>query len=400
MCGIVTAVAKYAGGFSAAALKAFEDLLYMDVLRGPDSTGVVLVDKFGAVTVAKAAVPAYWLMWEKDYDKKINDVAFKEGKILIGHNRKATVGKVTDKNAHPFIVKDELVLVHNGSLNAHKHLGEADVDSNAIAMYIHEHWKEDATPEVYAKMFQHIGGAFALVWYDLRFGKMYVVRNSQRPLFIAETHSEFFLASEKEMLLAGLSRNNLTAKTCVAIEANKLYTFDINEESSTFQTKVQEVAFPTIPFPVITPPKTKAGKVPHIPYKETVTALALRGMKNLLGSDGGAANDVLEDNEEISKSKFKRYVKQLEGKELNFTVEDFVETTKDSSYWFYGSCSDYGFNHDISGVCSNALTDEVIAGGMMATGKIVRVTYIKEERKVNLEVEISGSFVKQSMVIH
>lgn len=400
MCGIITAVSKYAGGFSAGALKAFEDLLYMDVLRGPDSTGVVLVDKFGEVTIAKAAVPAYWLQWDKDYDKKINTHAYKEGKILIGHNRKATVGKVTDENAHPFVVKDELVLVHNGSLTSHKHLGNADVDSNAIAMYIHEYWKEDATPEVYAKMFQHIGGAYALVWYDLRFGKMYVVRNNQRPLFIAETAAEFFLGSEKEMLLAGLSRNNLVAKTCVAIEANKLYTFDINEDQG-YETKVQEVAFPTIPFPVITPTMGKTGKVPHIPYKQTVTALALRGMKNLLGSDGLAANDDLEDGEELSKSKFKRYIKQLEGKELVFSVEDFVETdSATGSYWFYGSCPDYSFNHDISGVCSSKLSDEVIGAGMMAVGKIVKVIYIKEERKVNIEVEIKGSFVKQAMLVH
>ena len=57
MCGIVGAVAKWNAGFSLSGQKAFEDLLYMDTLRGPDSTGVFLVDKDGDTTVINTMDP-------------------------------------------------------------------------------------------------------------------------------------------------------------------------------------------------------------------------------------------------------------------------------------------------------------------------------------------------------
>jgi len=383
MCGIVGGVAKYASGFSQQAVKCFEDLLFMDTLRGPDSTGTFVVDKWGNVNITKEIGEAAYTLYDPDYHKKVSDVAYKEGKILVGHNRKATVGKVTIDNAHPFVVNNELVLVHNGSLNSHKHLGDTEVDSHAIAQYIHEHWKDDAEPLVMSKLFQHIGGAFALVWYDLRTGKLNIVRNNQRPLFIAESDSAFFWASEKEMLLAAMARNNLTTKSCISVDPLKFYSFDITEASG-HETKVKEVVLPTIPFPVT----TKKGKPPHIPHKQSILSTAISN--GMGGADNAGDDDSVLD--ELSKAKFKRYVKQLIGKTITFTVEDFVSVAnKDSQEWFYGINPDYAFNHEVIGTCPTSVAQEVIENKMNGVGTITNATYIKSERKICIAVELLGS---------
>ena len=254
-------VNKGKNGFSQTALNAFNDLLFMDTLRGPDSTGVALVNVAGDVSVLKDSVSAPEFYCTKEYNDVIDAPAYKTGKALIGHNRKATVGKIVKENAHPFVINDEFVLVHNGSLTSHKHLGDAVVDSNAIAQYLHDKWNDDDTPEQKAKVLAHIGGAWALVWYDLRSNRLNIVRNPQRPLSWAETSTEFFFGSEQAMLLAGLSRNNLKPTSLQEVATYKVYSFNLGDDS--FSSKVEEVDLPTAPFiqkvtTTTTPSSTKA----------------------------------------------------------------------------------------------------------------------------------------------
>src|SRR5574343_438908 len=168
MCGLVGVVMKSNAGFNNSSLNMFEELLFIDTLRGPDSTGTFLVDKDGDVTVLKNDMTAWDFMSTKQFNEHISKPAYKSGKALIGHNRKATQGKVNPANAHPFVVNKEFTLVHNGTLTTHKHLGDTEVDSEAIAKYLHDKWKDEDTPEDKAKVLAHIGGAWALIWYDVR----------------------------------------------------------------------------------------------------------------------------------------------------------------------------------------------------------------------------------------
>jgi hypothetical protein len=79
MCGLVCAIAKHASGFSRASLDAFHDLLYIDAVRGEDSTGVFLVEKDGDVSLAKEASHAYQYMQAPAYKELMNQ-AFKTGR--------------------------------------------------------------------------------------------------------------------------------------------------------------------------------------------------------------------------------------------------------------------------------------------------------------------------------
>jgi len=166
----------------------------MDTLRGYDSTGVCLVRNDYTARVVKKATWAPSFLMSKAFDETDKQL-YNNGKIFMGHNRKATVGEISSENAHPFIVNNELVLMHNGSLPTHKHLADTTVDSEAIAQYLHANWDEAADAKAKADLLAKIGGAWALVWYDLRTEKLNIVRNAQRPLYIYDSNGTFFSAT-------------------------------------------------------------------------------------------------------------------------------------------------------------------------------------------------------------
>lgn len=202
MCGLVAVITKNTNGFTSEQRDIFSLLLYLDVIRGEDSTGIFVVDNIGNVALAKDNTPAADFIRTKEYkDLKAN--AFQNGWAMVGHNRKATMGTITDRNAHPFAVDDKIVLVHNGTLvGSHKHHADTDVDSEAIA---HLLAKNDDPEQVLRK----VNGAFALIWYNVDEKKLHVVRNSQRPLCFVETNNEFIFASEMCFLEFVVSKFNL-----------------------------------------------------------------------------------------------------------------------------------------------------------------------------------------------
>jgi predicted glutamine amidotransferase len=205
MCGLVGVLSKNYNGFSAKDRDVFHELLYIDVVRGDDSTGVMLVDRDGNLELAKEATDAQNYQRSQEYNTLMQH-AFRDGAAMIGHNRKAPRGVINDENAHPFVVDDRIVLVHNGTLwGDHKKIADVEVDSHAIAHLIHQN--ED---DVEAAL-KEVNGAYALIWYDVQKRSMNFVRNSQRPLFFLETSNSWVWASEAGMLAWMASRHQLTA---------------------------------------------------------------------------------------------------------------------------------------------------------------------------------------------
>jgi hypothetical protein len=206
MCGLVGLVSKRKHGFTKDQQEVFSSLLFVDYLRGMDSTGIFLIRNNGDVKIAKEASNPIDFMAAPAYEE-IMKAAWNNGSAIIGHNRKATRGNVNDENAHPFNVDDKLILVHNGTMfGDHKKIADVEVDSHAIAHALQEHGDGDGD---IAEALGSFDAAYALIWYDFEAGVLKMVRNNARPLWWIETKDEWIWSSERSMLNFVKDRHNL-----------------------------------------------------------------------------------------------------------------------------------------------------------------------------------------------
>lgn len=178
-------------------------MLYINALRGNDSTGVFYITNLGDVQTHKEVGNSGSFLKTKEWEGTEKEL-FRNGQAVVGHCRASTRGAKTDQNAHPFIVDNKIVLVHNGTYNgSHTHLAQTDVDSHAIAHVLAE---TDNIPEA----LQKINAAYALVWYNTETKRLYMVRNAHRPLFIAQMDDgSMMFASEIAFIYTAAWRNNL-----------------------------------------------------------------------------------------------------------------------------------------------------------------------------------------------
>lgn len=219
MCGIVSVISKRQAGFFGADLEMFENLLVLDTLRGLDSTGVFCVDSARQVGFLKVASHPFNLFSVQEY-AKWRGRAVNSGRILVGHNRKATQGSINSRNAHPFH-SGNIIMVHNGTLREdHKKVyAPVDVDSHALTIAFDERGAENVIPE--------IEGAFALMWWDIEKNRLFAIRNDERPLSIVETDDNYYILSESWMALQLLAKANKKVTAVHDILPGQLYEFQL-----------------------------------------------------------------------------------------------------------------------------------------------------------------------------
>lgn len=203
MCGLVAFFSGHTNGLGYDEAKAFSDMLFVDTLRGWDSTGAFSVSNRGNVHMLKAALTGPDFICTQDY-KDMQTEAVRDGIFLVGHNRAATRGTINDVNAHPFVINDNIILVQNGTWNGdHTHIKNTEVDTETVAHIIHDEVDIE-------KALQKINAAYALIWYNVKEKAMYAIRNSQRPLWVARTkRGGEMLASEASTILFASMRQGI-----------------------------------------------------------------------------------------------------------------------------------------------------------------------------------------------
>lgn len=215
MCGIV-GVAGFLGFKSD---KVFTDLLILDSIRGKDSTGMAAVSVGGNVKVVKQVGGPFELMESKQFE----DTLRRPNRVLIGHNRAATIGQVIRANAHPFQF-DRVVGVHNGTLRDRtklKHQNVYDVDSEHLYHNINDHGVEEAIKD--------ITGAWALVWWDSDEKTLNMLRNKERPLFYTYSKDKrsIFWASEEWMLHIACARQEVEIEKPISLPVDSHHSWEI-----------------------------------------------------------------------------------------------------------------------------------------------------------------------------
>lgn len=215
LCGLVGC----AGNISVNMEKVFRRLLELDTTRGPHSTGVLSVKGTGDCVVAKSLGTPWDLAENKNYSTCFTGVI----KVLLGHNRWATKGKISKQNAHPFEFAT-LVGAHNGTLRSVANLDDYkdfDVDSENLYHDMNNNGVYDTIPK--------LNGAFALTWYDKVDNTINLIRNSERELYFTYTEDMRTLlwASEDWMLMVAAHQADVKIRKPQLLPAGVLHTFDV-----------------------------------------------------------------------------------------------------------------------------------------------------------------------------
>ena len=216
MCGIWGISGKFST--SASDDKFLRQCAMAGTVRGVDATGMIFLSNKKEVTYLKRAIDGV-----KFANEIFNPTKHIGNTItsVVGHNRAATIGAISDDTAHPF-QGGHLIGVHNGTLtgNWRSNLQVAkntDVDSRGL-------YKAIAARGI-DWVIANVSGALALVWVDIKTGRTYVYRNAQRPLHYTAhaTQQKVYYASEAGMLEWLLNKNNLAHKEVNSFKVNVLY---------------------------------------------------------------------------------------------------------------------------------------------------------------------------------
>ena len=212
MCGLVGVVSNSGSLAMLDKRKWLEKAIHVNTLRGADSTGIACISPFGKeIEVWKKAIAGPDFLQLKRTIDLLDDVDMY--RIVMAHNRAATMGGVIHHNAHPF-QRGPITLCHNGTLFTFNGLdNQIEIDSDAIA---------EALSRLEAKeVLEKLDGAFALTWHDARDNSFHIARNSDRPLFVGftQTFKTMIYASEDWMIDG--CKGGLTVKEALRVPVGK-----------------------------------------------------------------------------------------------------------------------------------------------------------------------------------
>lgn len=401
MCGHFGIMVSSQAGLTSSEVEAIEILCYIDTLRGNDATGLTVITNSGDVHLNKAAISgAYFCTLPEP--KAALDIAYKKGVAVLGHNRKATVGGFKDEASHPFVIDNKYVFNHNGKLDAHKKWFDTEVDSEALGKIICPQNGDKAKLEA---VLSELSVAMAVVWYDMEEHAVYMLRNSQRPLWTMQNQmgTVVYYASERWMLEAVKANCNLTAyKDPVEIPTNTLYKYQLGKSAAEkileSETKLEIVKKAL--------PSYTGGK--HQQTHTTKQKNTKRGGKNMqstgtTGIDGGSTAGFLSsagayngfegmpndielppwDDGGISRNEYKRTAKKLVNNVVTVWVDDVLPNGKESGNYLVWATHDELYPGFVFEYIATGLSMEEADNieGRLMTGTIQMCQYEKESRR-------------------
>lgn len=228
MCGLV----GFFGDLSHQERRMFRTLLILDTLRGEDSTGVFIADQNGNYDLVKSVGVPFDLFYYANNLKEFGDqpklvvrnstfekvpekffdhsgvVDFTTPRLLMGHNRLATIGEINAETAHPFDF-EHIVGAHNGTLNKSflnkcKSVDLYTVDSQVM---FHELNETQSLDDLWAKL----DGAAALTIWHKETKSLNLIRNDKRPLFFIRSNDgkKIMWASKREFIVFVLNHHSV-----------------------------------------------------------------------------------------------------------------------------------------------------------------------------------------------
>ena len=257
MCGIVGAVAER--NVTPILLEGLRRLEY----RGYDSAGIAVLDKNDCIS----RVRRVGKVKELSDALESTDVI---GVVGVAHTRWATHGEPSEKNAHPHICNQSVVIVHNGIIENHSDLREqqnkdgfdftSQTDTEVAAHQIEHYLKQEG--DLLAAVRRAVAdfeGAYALgVICNSEKNRLIASRRGS-PLVIGVGFGEYFIASDAAALLPVTRRFIYLEEGDIAdIRTNALVIY--NEKGDVVEREAKESA--------LSADATSKGEFRHFMLKE------------------------------------------------------------------------------------------------------------------------------------
>ena len=227
MCGLVGTTGK----LMKKDRQAFWALLRLDIIRGRHSTGVLAAKGKGDWASYKSKGNAFEFMQHNKSsfngffdDKGLAPAGYK---ILLGHNRAATVGQINSSNAHPFKSENEEIIgAHNGTIQEYvmtkmgNKYNQYATDSEGLINAI-------ADTGLYEALSKVTSGAYALSLYDVNNDRVTLVRNKERPLWFMSSDRNTYWSSEPVFLQYVNEEFDLECEEPWSSEEHVVYDIDL-----------------------------------------------------------------------------------------------------------------------------------------------------------------------------
>ncbi len=199
MCGIVGAVAER--NVTPILLEGLRRLEY----RGYDSAGIAVLDKNDCISRVRRVGKVKELSDALEHAEVI-------GTLGVAHTRWATHGEPSEKNAHPHICNQSVVVVHNGIIENHSDLREqqrnngfdftSQTDTEVAAHQIEHYLKQEGDLLTAVRLaVADFEGAYALGVISNSEKNRLIATRRGSPLVIGVGFGEYFIASDAAALL-------------------------------------------------------------------------------------------------------------------------------------------------------------------------------------------------------
>ena len=257
MCGIVGAVAER--NVTPILLEGLRRLEY----RGYDSAGIAVLDKNDCISRVRRVGKVKELSDALEHTEII-------GALGVAHTRWATHGEPSEKNAHPHICNQSVVIVHNGIIENHSELREqqrnegydftSQTDTEVAAHQIEHYLKQEGDLLTAVRMaVADFEGAYALGVISSSEKNRLIASRRGSPLVIGVGFGEYFIASDAAALLPVTRRFIYLEEGDIAdIRTNALVIY--NEKGDVVEREAKESA--------LSADATSKGEFRHYMLKE------------------------------------------------------------------------------------------------------------------------------------